>query len=207
MWTQRDQFSNGQIPLVDQELITSQHELRDTVKSPRVQFNTPSLPNTYFWLLRPQQILFQRSILGGLVYSSWCKIWKFVGLQLRRLSYRVKMSEYYKDPLLIAVPTAKHTPVTGHHLISAHLISPYLTLPHLAELTLPYLTPPHLIILHLTLHYFTSHFTLLHLILSYLTLPYYTYPYFTSPHLTSPHLSLPYFTLPHLTSPQSLYLT
>ena len=108
MWTQRDQFTNAQIPLGDSNLIATQHELRLT--------NHPYSERSKAPL--PQKRLTPMIEVGDLVYlhsdrnksrardrypvvsidAPFCNIRKFVGSQLRSSSYRVKLSECFKVP-------------------------------------------------------------------------------------------------------------
>lgn len=133
MWTQRDQFSNVQIPLKDSELIERQHELR-TANHPMSERS--KCPNNR----HPSQCQVN---VGDLVYitsdgnksrardrylvtsvdGDWCNIRKFAGSQLRRSSYRVKQSECFNVPP--AVPKD-----CSHHKYSA---SPEYSSDHLSE--------------------------------------------------------------------------
>ena len=108
MWTQRDQFSNKHIELLDQELILKQHELRSINHQHSEKSKAPK------GVLPPSASL----AIGDLVYlysdgnktasrnrylvcsvdENWCNVRKLVGTQLRNASYRVKKSECYKVP-------------------------------------------------------------------------------------------------------------
>ena len=106
MWTQRDQFSNSQIPLCDQDLIVRQHHQRATnhpysekSKAPLAK-PLPSTPVTvgdlvYLHADRNKTRARDRYLVVS-VDGQFCNIRKFVGSQLRSTSYRVKMSECYK---------------------------------------------------------------------------------------------------------------
>ena len=105
MWTQRDQFSNQQIPLQDQDIILRQHAQRLTNHPHSEKSKTPVTKSK----------LTDRIAVGDLVYlyadrnktrardrylvvevtGSFCNVKKFIGSQLRSTSYRVKMSECY----------------------------------------------------------------------------------------------------------------
>ncbi len=108
MWTQRDQFSNQQMPFEDHDMIVKQNQQRvanhphsEKSKAPTAKFRTP-----------------QHIVVGDLVYlhsdrnktrardrylvveidGLFCNIKKFVGSQLRNASYRVKTAECYRVP-------------------------------------------------------------------------------------------------------------
>ena len=108
MWTQRDQFSNSQIPLSNQELITQQHQLHRQNHSQSEKSKAP---------IAKQGV--SRSIcVGDLVYlhsdrskscardrylfisvnGSWFDLRTFVCSQLCNTSYKVNASECYKVP-------------------------------------------------------------------------------------------------------------
>ena len=108
MWTQRDQFTNQQIPLQDQDIILRQHTQRLSNHPHSEKSKTPI----------PKSTPTDRVAVGDLVYlyadrnktrardrylvveitGSFCNVKKFVGSQLRSTSYRVKMSECYRVP-------------------------------------------------------------------------------------------------------------
>ena len=108
MWTQRDQFSNQQIPLHDQNLIVQQHEQRianhrhsEKAKAP-VTKNRPAEHITVGDLVslysdRNKTRARERYLVVE-VTGSFCNIKKFVGSQLRSTSYRVKTSDCYRLP-------------------------------------------------------------------------------------------------------------
>lgn len=123
MWTQRDQFSNNQLPVADHELILSQQELRqknhiysERAKCPSGRF--PALPN-----LCVGDVVYLRCDLNksksrdrylvAEVDPPWCNIRKFAGNQLRQTSYRVKYTDCYKVtsdyPEVTTKPTHSHT--------------------------------------------------------------------------------------------------
>lgn len=110
MLTQRDQFSNNQIPLVDQELILTQHDQRITnhphseqSKAPRSKLsNSKSIEVgdlVYLYTDRNKTCARDRYLVTS-VEGIWCNVKKFVGSQLRKTSYRVKMNECYKVPAI-----------------------------------------------------------------------------------------------------------
>lgn len=123
MWTQRDQFSNNQLPVADHELILSQQELRqknhihsERAKCPSGRF--PALPN-----LCVGDIVYLRCDLNksksrdrylvAEVDPPWCNIRKFAGNQLRQTLYSVKYTDCYKVtsdyPEVLTKPTNSHT--------------------------------------------------------------------------------------------------
>lgn len=123
MWTQRDQFSNNQLPVADHELILSQQELRqknhihsERAKCPSGRF--PALPN-----LCVGDVVYLRCDLNksksrdrylvAEVDPPWCNIRKFAGNELRQTSYRVKYTDCYKVtsdyPEVSIKPTNSHT--------------------------------------------------------------------------------------------------
>ncbi|KAJ8400992.1 hypothetical protein AAFF_G00389490 [Aldrovandia affinis] len=106
MLLQRDQFSNRQLPVNDQELIMKQHSQRVTNHPYSVRSKTPSgrvaVPPT----IRPGDLVYlygdrnkskarDRYLVTG-VDGAWCNIRKFTGTQLRRTSYRVRLGDCYK---------------------------------------------------------------------------------------------------------------
>ena len=112
MWTQRDQFSNQQIPLHDQSLIVQQHEQRianhhhsEEAKAP-IAKDRPAEHITvgdlvYLYSDRNKTRARDRYLVVE-VTGSFCNIRKFVGSQLRSTSYRVKTSDCYRVPSEVA---------------------------------------------------------------------------------------------------------
>ncbi|CAC5386069.1 unnamed protein product [Mytilus coruscus] len=108
MWTQRDQFSNNQIPLTVQNLIITQHEQRLNFKNHphREKTKCPSGKLPVCPDLEIGEIVYLRCDLNKTksrdrylvvaVDTPWCSIRKFIGSQLRQNSYRVKCSDCYK---------------------------------------------------------------------------------------------------------------
>lgn len=110
MWSQRDQFLNTQIPIIDQDLILAQHELRQRnySYSERAKYPSKTIPHEP----EPEQgdIVYLRCDLNKtksrdryLVISidfPWCNIRRFSGQQFRQSSYRVKISNYFKVPVI-----------------------------------------------------------------------------------------------------------
>ena len=106
LWTQRDQFTNEQLPLTDYNLIRQQHALRNAnhAHSQLSKSHDGALPKSQH--IDVGDIVYQyadrnktRSRCRYIVVStdgSWLNISKFIGTQLRATSYRVKRSECYK---------------------------------------------------------------------------------------------------------------
>ncbi|KAJ8396457.1 hypothetical protein AAFF_G00017630 [Aldrovandia affinis] len=121
MLLQRDQFSNRQLPVNDQELIMKQHLQRVTNHPYSVRSKTPSgrvaVPPT----IRPGDLVYlygdrnkskarDRYLVTG-VDGAWCNIRKFTGTQLRRTSYRVRLGDCYK----VEGPPADSDPLRDCH--------------------------------------------------------------------------------------------
>ena len=109
MWTQRDQFTHSQIPLSDADLISTQHEQRLANHPHSERSKAPSGMMPADADLKVGDLVYLRSdrnkttarprYLVASVDSGWCNIRKFVGAQLRKSSYRVKMSQCLKVPV------------------------------------------------------------------------------------------------------------
>jgi hypothetical protein len=108
MWSQRDQFSNEQIPLQEQDIIMKQNEQRrsnhahsEKSKAPVVEFRTPERITVgdlvYLYSDRNKTRARDRYLVVE-VKGTFCNIKKFVGSQLRNTSYHVKVSECYRVP-------------------------------------------------------------------------------------------------------------
>ena len=108
MWTQRDQFSNHQIPLHDQSIIVKQHEQRVTnhthsekAKAPissRRPANNITVGDLVYLFSDRNKTRARDRYLVVEVSGSFCNIRKFVGSQLRSTSYRVKTTDCYRVP-------------------------------------------------------------------------------------------------------------
>ena len=108
MCTQRDQFSNHQIPLHDQSVIVKQHKQRVTnhthskkAKAP-ISRQHPANNITvgdlvYLFSDRNKTRAGDRYLITA-VSGSFCNIRKFVGSQLRSTSYHVKTTDCYRVP-------------------------------------------------------------------------------------------------------------
>ena len=108
MWTQRDQFSNHQIPLHDHSIIVKQHEQRVTnhthsekAKAPissRRPANNITIGDLVYLFSDRNKTRARDRYLVVEVSGSFCNIRKFVGSQLRSTSYRVKTTDCYRVP-------------------------------------------------------------------------------------------------------------
>ena len=116
LWTQRNQFSNEQIPINDlQHILAKQnahqanHLFREAAKGGyRPQAPVPPLQVgdlVYIKSDRDKSRTGDRYIIVS-IDGEWCFIKKFSGWQLRATSYKVKLAKCY------AVP---HTPFQLHH--------------------------------------------------------------------------------------------
>lgn len=114
MWTQRDQFSNKQLPLADDHLIARQHEQRlsnhphsERSKAPLQQRRPTPLIDVgdlvYLHSDRNKSRSRDRYLVVA-VEPPFCDIKKFIGSQLRSSSYHVKLSECFKVPSDLADP-------------------------------------------------------------------------------------------------------
>ena len=108
MWTQRDQFSNHQIPLHDQDIIVQQNEQRianhthsEKAKAPisrRRPTNHIIVGDLVYLFSDRNKTRARDRYLVVEVTGTFCNIRKFVGSQLRSTSYRVKTSDCYRVP-------------------------------------------------------------------------------------------------------------
>ena len=114
MWTQRDQFSNKQLPLADDHLITLQHKQRlsnhphsERSKAPVQQRRpTPQIDVGDLVYLHSDlnKSRARDRYLVVAIEPPFCDIKKFIGSQLRSSSYHVKLSECFKVPSDLADP-------------------------------------------------------------------------------------------------------
>ena len=103
MLLQCDQFSHRQLPVVDQNLIFSQHSGRVTNHQYSMKSKVPSGRVAVPLAIRPGDLVYlygdrnksraRDRYLVSSVDGSWCNIKKFTGAQLRRTSYRVSLVE------------------------------------------------------------------------------------------------------------------
>ena len=114
MWTQRDQFSNKQLPLADDRLIALQHKQRlsnhphsECSKAPVQQRRPTPLIDVGDLVYLHSDLNKSRARDRYLVVAiapPFCDIKKFIGSQLRSSSYQVKLSECFKVPSDLADP-------------------------------------------------------------------------------------------------------
>ena len=106
LWTQRNQFTNEQIPLSDHQQIPMKQKKRQTnhsyseiSKGGRSPFS-PTVPPlqvgdlVYLYSDRDKSRARDRYIIVS-IDGEWCFIKKFTGSQLRSTSYKVKLAECY----------------------------------------------------------------------------------------------------------------
>ncbi|KAK3715326.1 hypothetical protein QZH41_001665 [Actinostola sp. cb2023] len=108
MWMQRDQFSNHQVALSDQELVHKQHDLRNAnhpysekskaplkkaIDAPQVKIGDL----VYLYSDRNTSCSRDRYLVTS-TEGVWCNIRKFTGPQHRKTSYCVKSGKCYKVP-------------------------------------------------------------------------------------------------------------
>lgn len=122
LWFQRDQFNNNQIPISDYDMLLQQHNLRQSnhsssemSKAPRGKPPTEPTVNVgdLVYLHTDRNKLQARSrYLVTSMDHPWCYIRKFIGNQLRKTSYKVKISECFKVPQsLLTLHQSGHTVV------------------------------------------------------------------------------------------------
>ena len=118
MWTQRDQYTNEQIPVVDLDLIIQQnsqhaqnHRPSERAKAPLGKTNVivPIAIGDLVYLHadRHKNRVCDRYLVVS-VDGNWCNIRKFVGSQLRRTSYRVRLSECFQVESSVQHELPKH---------------------------------------------------------------------------------------------------
>ena len=108
VYTQRDQFSNDQIPVNDRDIITDKH-LRSITNNKHSEQSKAkgavSLPNAqvkvgdlvYIYTDRNKHSARNRYLVTS-IDDEWCHIRKFIGNTLRANTYKVKPCEIYKVP-------------------------------------------------------------------------------------------------------------
>ena len=106
LWTQRNQFSNEQIPVNDLQHIVAKHQARQTnhpfseAAKGGCRPHTPPLQVgdlVYVKSDRDKSRARDRYIIVS-IDREWCFIKKFAGSQLRATSYKVKLDECYSVP-------------------------------------------------------------------------------------------------------------
>jgi hypothetical protein len=120
MWTQRDQFSNQQLPVSDRDLILDQHHQRSLNHTSSEISKAPSQKRRPVPCIEIGDLVYvhtdrnksrgrDRYLVVG-VDGPWCNIQKFVGSQLRNTSYRVKKAECYMVPSQVSTSTQRKHP-------------------------------------------------------------------------------------------------
>ena len=117
IWMQRDQFTNSQLPFKDQEVILDQHKRRCTNHSPseiskahghkRAPLCNVQVGDIVYLYTDLDKIHGRDRYLVTSLEGNWCSVRKFVGAQLRNMSYRIKRSECFKVP---SYNFGSHTP-------------------------------------------------------------------------------------------------
>ena len=108
MWSQQDQFSNRQLPMSDEDLLTKQHDQRLINHPHGMKSKAPlALPRptpgnevgdlVYIHSDRNKSRTRDRYLVTN-VEGAFCNVRKFIGSQLRSTSYRIKKSECYHVP-------------------------------------------------------------------------------------------------------------
>ena len=131
VWTQRNQFTNEQIPLSDRSLILEQHRLLN-INHPHSEQSkgvnrrpAPSPPLqvgdlVYLYSDRDKSRARDRYIVISLD-GEWCFVKKFSGSQLRAASYKVKQAECYVVPSVTTEHSKKsHSHRRGGVLTAVH---------------------------------------------------------------------------------------
>lgn len=101
IWTQRDQFSNQQLPLQDQDIIMRQHERIANPKAPEPRAKNQPADRLalgdliYLYSDRSKSRALDRYLVVE-ISGSFYNVRKFVGSQLRSTSYRMKKAEFYR---------------------------------------------------------------------------------------------------------------
>ena len=148
MWTQQDQFSNKQLPLADDHLVSLQHEQRrsnhphsEGSKAPIQQRRPTPLVDVgdlvYLHSNRNKSRAPDRYLVVT-IDPPFCDIKKFIGSQLRSSSYHVKISECFKVPSDLSDPLRVSLP---HHGNNSDDEDDPVTLFHLHFLRLTFLMP------------------------------------------------------------------
>ena len=116
LWTHRNQFSNGQIPINDLQLILAKqkarqanHPFSEAAKGGyRPQAPVPPLQVgdlVYVKSDRDKSRARDRYLIVS-IDGEWCFIKKFSGSQLRATSYKVKLAECYAVPHTLPPPSS-----------------------------------------------------------------------------------------------------
>jgi hypothetical protein len=99
--TQRDQFTQAQLPISDRAIILEQHSQREVNHAYSEKTKAPQGKPNVSLIVEVGDLVYLHARDRYLVVSTdnaWCYIRKFTGSQLRNMSYKVKRSECYKVP-------------------------------------------------------------------------------------------------------------
>lgn len=108
MWTQRNQYTNVQIPVLDRDIILNQHHQRDVnhayseISKHRGHMSLPKddihVGDLVYLRSEGDKLQARSRYLVMSIDGDWCFVKKFTGSQLRATSYKVKVSDCYKVP-------------------------------------------------------------------------------------------------------------
>ena len=125
MWTQRDQFSNKQLPLADDHIISLQHEQRLSNHPLSERSKAPGQSRRPTPLIDIGDLVYLHSDLNKsrardrylvvAIDPPFCNIKKFSGSQLRSSSYHVKLSECFKVPSDLGDPFRASPTLRKHY--------------------------------------------------------------------------------------------
>ena len=132
MWTQRDQYSHAQLPMVDRELIMEQHATRIRNHPYSEHSKAPTGKQPMSCNAQVGDLVYVKSDLNKtrardryLVVQrddTWCRVKKFTDRQLRPTSYKVRQDECLKIPItVVQAPTPRVAPYTPYTDIPSHL--------------------------------------------------------------------------------------
>ena len=107
IWTQRNQFTNEQIPVFDRDIILKQNKSRTENHShseksklkgeePFTTTNNISVGDIVYLRSEKSKMKGRDRYLVVATEKPWCHVKKFTGSQLRATSYKVKLSECFK---------------------------------------------------------------------------------------------------------------
>ena len=107
IWTQRNQFTHEQLPIVDMNIIRAQHEARESnhcfseiskCKRPGRPIQDIAVGDLVYLYSDKSKTQSRSRYLVVSLEGEWCFVKKFTGNQLRSSSYKVKLDECYKVP-------------------------------------------------------------------------------------------------------------
>ena len=135
MLTQRDQFTNKQLPVNDRDLILKQNEMRNdnhphSIASKAPQSGIAVAPNirigdlVYLHSDRNKTVGRNRYLVTA-IDGIWCSVRKFVGSQLRQLAYRVRQSDVYRIPCPTEQPQRSRESSDDEEEVNSHARKEY----------------------------------------------------------------------------------